>query len=135
MASTMRSFSQIGARTGYFLVLSDYPADEGFISYAEDSTLAFPSYPGAYIVDGSLGVLQYPSLTQGELLKDLGRQVTIVNNAGVHLAVFREVQRVNGAATEGVGPQVFPDGPYGTFYVNVWAAAGTPGVVKVVRTG
>jgi hypothetical protein len=116
----MRSFSQIGARVGYFLVLSDYPPGEGAVSYAEDSTLAFPNYPGAYIIDGSLSILQYPPLTQGELLKDLGRQVTIVNNDGVHLAVFREVQRVNGATTEGVGgPGSSDDGLYGTLYVNV----------------
>lgn len=131
----MRKFSQIPVRTKYFLTLEAYepaPPAEG-ITY-DDPALVFPAgYPGPIVEDGALGVVAYPGFDAGVLLKDMGRQVVIVDAMANHLAVYREVQRVNGAATEGVGAPVGVDGPYGTFFVKVWAADGSN--VLVARTG
>lgn len=66
----------------------------------------------------------------GTLFKDLGRQFLIVDAADNHLALFRQVQLVQGADTEGVGG-VPPS--WNCLFVKVWAAAGTN--VCVVRTG
>jgi hypothetical protein len=128
----MRSFSQIGARVGYFLATANVNGG-GVGAEGDDAAINFPTYPGAYVVAGITPV-PYVSLTQGELLKDMGRQVTYVDASNNHIAVYRQVQRVNGPTTEGVGPKVdADDGIYGTLYVRVWGADG--GNVKVVRTG
>lgn len=135
MSSTLRKFSQIPVRIKYFLTLAEYdpaPPAEG-VSY-DDPALVFPGgYPGPIVGDGALGIVDYPGFAAGVLLKDLGRQVVIVDSMDRHIAVYREVQRVNGSGSEGVGPQVSPDGPYGTFFVKVWAADGSN--VLVARTG
>lgn len=130
----MRTFSQIPVRTKYFLTLEAYvPNPPTGVSY-DDPAIVFPNgYPGAILEDGALGVVEYPGFDAGVLLKDLGRQVVIVDASANHLAVYREVQRVNGPATEGVGAPVGVDGPYGTFFVKVWAADGSN--VLVARTG
>jgi hypothetical protein len=133
--SALRAPSQIGPRIKYLLTIAAYdpPEPEGDIDPG-DSALTFDNgYPGAVVVEGSV-VANYVDFAAGELLKDLGRQITLVDSAGKHLALYREVQRVNGASTEGVGGLVDPaDGPYGTFFVEVWSADGQG--VKVVRVG
>lgn len=64
----------------------------------------------------------------------MGREIVIVNADCRRVALFREVQRVSGATTEGVGGLVDPaDGAYGCFFVKVWSADGQG--VYVVRTG
>lgn len=121
-------------RTRFFLTTQSYnaPPSPGY-SDIGDATLAFPNgYPGTVVVEGSV-TANYVSFFQGELLKDLGRQIKLVSSTGTHLATYREVQRVNGTSTEGVGPAQILDEAYGCFFVKVWSADGVG--VNVVRTG
>jgi hypothetical protein len=133
MSSLLRRIQETPARVRYFLALETYPPSEPEgAAGIDDPTLVFETYPGSILLENTV-VAAYVPLTQHELLKDLGRQITIVNAAGQHIAKFREVQRVNGADTEGVGPATGGDGPFGTFFVKVWSADGQN--VLVVRTG
>ena len=132
--SSLRSFSQIPVRTKFLVATTAYERGEGASLESGDTTLSFPNgYPGPIVVDGTSGSFIYPAVLQGELLKDMGRSMTIVNASGNHVAVFREVQRVNSAANEGVGPAGVDDAAYGTFFIKTWAADGD-GVI-VVRIG
>jgi hypothetical protein len=135
MASVLRSYAQVPSQVRYFLTTDAYvaPGSPG-VADVGDSTLVFiDGYPGSIIEEGSV-VANYVSFGANELLKDLGRSVTITNAASAHIARYRQVQRVNGPTTEGVGPIVDTyDGSYGCFYVKVWSADGQG--VLVVRTG
>jgi hypothetical protein len=66
----------------------------------------------------------------GTLFKDLGRQLLIKDADDNHVALFRQVQWVNGTLTEGVGG-VPPS--WNCLFVKVWSADGEN--VCVVRTG
>lgn len=68
--------------------------------------------------------------TVGTLFKDLGRQLLIVDARSNHIALFRQVQLVQGENTEGVGG-VAPS--WNCLFVKVWSADGKN--VCVVRTG
>ena len=132
--SSIRSFSQIPVGTKFFITTQEYdPIPSEGESYDDPSISFSGGYPGAYIQDGSLGSVSYPAFIKGALLKDMGRSTTIVDAAGNHLAVYREVQRVRSAATEGVGGSDITDGPYGTFFVKVWGSDGNN--VYVARIG
>lgn len=130
-----RSFSQIPVRTAFFLAFQTYiPSEPVGLVDSTDSAIVFPNGRPESVVEAESVTVNYVGFTQGDLLKDLGREVLLVSATGVHEALYREVQRVNGAATEGVGGIVDPaDGPYGTFFVKVWSADGQG--VKVLRTG
>ena len=133
--SSLRSFSQIPVRTTFFIATEDYSGNSGVTLDSGDITLSFPNgYPGPIVVDGTSGSFIYPLVKKGRPLKDMGRSMTIVDTTGKHLAVFREVQRVYGAATEGVfsGGEA-GDAAYGTFFIKTWSADGN-GVI-VARLG
>jgi hypothetical protein len=134
MSSVLRHTDTIPAQIRYFLTTDSYAAPQSpGEADTGDSTLVFiDGYPGAIIEEGSVPA-NYVSFDAGVLLKDLGRSVILTNAAGAHLARYRQVQRVNGATTEGVGPAIGLDGPYGCFFVKVWSADGTG--VLVARTG
>lgn len=136
--SSLRSFSQIPVRTAFFVTTGSNVEVTAAINY-DDPALVFPGgYPGPIVVDGSIGSITLPVFSAGTLLKDLGRSTTIVDTAGRHLAVYREVQRVNSAANEGVGPAGINEGIYGTFFVKIWSADATfphANSVRVVRVG
>jgi hypothetical protein len=129
----MRSFSQIPVRS-QFLIATATVLSGGVGVNFDDAAISFDNgYPGSIIEIGSLQA-NYVGMTRGDLLKDMGRQITIVNIDGSHHAVYREVQRIRNAAAEGVNSPLDPaDGAYGTFFVMVWAADGQN--VKVVRLG
>ena len=135
MSSLIRRIPQTPARVKYFLTLQDYfpPESEGSIDYG-DPTLVFETgYPG-FIVEEASVQAYYVQLNQGQLLKDLGREFVLVNSSGQHTARYREVQRVNGPTSEGVGDAVdVNDAEFGCFFVKVWSADGLG--VFVVRTG
>lgn len=134
MASALRQHAEIAPQIRYFLTTQQYiaPQSPGAADVG-DSTLVFVGgYPGSIIVENSV-TANYVDFGAGELLKDLGRSVTITDTTGRHLALYRQVQRVNGPASEGVGPTIGLDGPYGCFFVKVWAADGLG--VYVARTG
>jgi hypothetical protein len=129
----MRSFSQIPVRTKFFIATATVESGGVGVNY-DDSAISFDDgYPGPIVEIGSLQA-NYVGMTQGDILKDMGRQITIYNADGSHHAVYREVQRIRNVATEGVNSPLDPaDGAYGTFFVMVWAADGQN--VKVVRLG
>ena len=65
------------------------------------------------------------TITLGNLYRDLGRQVMVVDAAGAHLALFREAIQQNSADNEGVMSA--------PIWLCVWRADGTQ--VGVARTG
>ncbi len=97
-------FSQIAARVGFFRI--------------EASTTAYTvSNPQAIMT--SVGSTT-TTLASG-ILRDAGKSITVVDSQGSHVAVYRSVQTITGAAVET------------TYYVKVWDAAGTG--VTVARLG
>jgi hypothetical protein len=134
MSSASRYPDQIPARVGYFRAIQSYISSEPVGSIDGDSAITFPNgYTSSIVLLDSI-VVNYVDFAAGDLLKDLGRSVTIVDAEGRHIARYREVQRVNGSSTEGVGPIVDPlDSVYGCFFVKTWSADGQG--VYVVRTG
>lgn len=139
MTSVLRTYAQIPARIRYFITTSAYvpPEPFGFVGFNipnnegdYDPTFYISPYPGP-IVSGTIGPVEYVDLSAGELLKDLGQQIVFTDVNNNHRAIYRRVQRVNGADSEGVGGSLFDS--YGSFYVKVWDAQGTG--VYVARTG
>ncbi len=139
MSSVLRHVAQIPSRVKYFLV-----TDEEVATGDVPETGAFSMDAGNYAVVGSMiSIAAFNALgsssridvdpspgafDDGALLKDMGRQITIFDGtvAGQpHIAVYREVQRVNGTATAPAWNS--------TLFVKVWAADGTN--VGVIRTG
>ena len=134
MTSLLARHDMPPARTRFFLAVQGYtPTELQGAPTMEDITLAFPNgYPGSVLVENTF-LAPYPAFSVNTLLKDLGRQIKLVSATGTHLATYREVQRVAGAGTEGVGPAQIGDSAYGCFFVKVWSADGQG--VYVVRTG
>lgn len=117
MSSVLRHYSQVPVRTMYLRVVAAPTRQDEAISFEA-------GYPGAIVespISSSVIVV-----AQGQLLKDLGRSVMVVNADGDHLALYREVLRMENAAAEGVGPTP-------PFFVKVWSADGL-GVI-VARLG
>jgi hypothetical protein len=131
MSSILRTYSQIPARAKHLIGITD-----GSIGpFSEIS--AFTLSPGEFInmtsvateedISGLLGFVILGDIS-GNLYKDLGRQVTVYDPAThAHLAVFRQVQLVNGLDTEGVCAAV---NRCATIYMKVWSSNGV-GVVVV----
>jgi len=129
MTSMLRKFSQISPREKYFTVLG---ANQYSWSVANGSTL-HPLMTEAEWQAATNGASN-TDLDAGILLKDLGRTVVVYNPSArnLHTAVFRQVQRVNSATTEGVG------NISEIYYIQVWAANGTGfdgNLTQVARTG
>jgi hypothetical protein len=142
MSSVLRTFSQIPVRAKYLLVAAS-TGGNAVITGDASQVSAFTLAAGAFLTVTSVATVAdvsdgagYAIVTDisgsnGILYKDLGRQITIYDPADhAHLAVFRQVQAIDGAETEGVCNAA--DYCAQTF-VKVWGADGL-GVV-VVRTG
>lgn len=135
MSSASRYPEQIPARVRYFRAVQSYiPTEpEGFIDPG-DSAITFPDGYASSVVRLESLTVNYVAFNAGDLLKDLGRTVVVIDSDDRHVARYREVQRVNGPTTEGVGAPVDPlDSAYGCFFVKTWSANGQG--VYVVRTG
>ena len=123
MSSANSSYAQIAGRVKFLLAVADV---------------------SGYVVDGlntvdtvdPQGSSTRFTIDNASLLKDLGRQIVVVDaDTGAHLKTYRQVQVMNGVSTEGVSGSA-PDGNgsyYNTGYVLVASASGTG--VGVVRTG
>ena len=129
----LRAYSQIPARAKYLLAVDDGDLSENLLGNS-----GFTLEPGDYMSVTSVanvakitgvGATSY-QIAQGDLYKDLGRQITVVDTDSKHLAVYRQVQKVDGIDTEGVCTAA---DRCANIFVKVWAADGA-GVV-VVRTG
>jgi hypothetical protein len=131
MSSILRAPSQIPVRTKYFLVVaSDVSANEAADSPAFTLDGHWPvtvgtiAMPASHVNDNATA----QPVTAGALYRDMGRQIIVADEDGVHLAHYRAAQLVNGAESEGVeGP------PFSEIYLRVWGADGAN--VQVVRTG
>ena len=125
MSSVFSSPAQVDRRTGYFYVIADHTTDNCVsVNSGYTLTATMTSANFATATTGNTSVDQYM------ILRDMGKQVTIVHaTTGLHTQVWRRVQVVNGAATEGV-PLTTPI----DLYVLVWSANAST-AVSVVRTG
>ena len=111
MSSVTTSFAQIAGRTKFFLASADVSGYE----FDGLSTIKTTDLTPTVNIDGPI------------LLKDLGRQIVVVNaTTGLHEKTYRQIQIMDGATSEGVGSAA-------PVYVLVSSASGTG--VKVVRTG
>jgi hypothetical protein len=133
----LRTYAQIPARAKYFL----YDGDLALIDENVPATSIFTLPVGSYADLTSMATAAEVNATSGfdsdvtpatNLLKDMGRQITIYDaTTHLHLAVYRQVQVVNGIASEGVGGSAPAWGS--NYFVKVWAADGQG--VAVIRTG
>ncbi len=140
----MRSFSQIPVRIKYFIAISDYEGGRGVVPISDfDPTIRLysPAYPGPILTQAEYDATytdpsgyEYPPLSAGELLKDLGQQFVVTDSDYNHRVIYRRVQRVKGINSEGVSGD--PSNGWDTFYVKVWDSEGAPtGSIYVARTG
>ena len=146
MSSNLRAFAQIPSTSRYLEVVRSVtlggitvPSDMAAFLINDMTDLA---RAGDIVVDGASAsqitghgvnisvVNQDLSGSVGTLYKDLGRQILIVDSSRRHVALFRQVQLVDGVGAEGVAPA----NPWGSnIFMKVWAADGTN--VVVARTG
>ena len=136
MSSVTSSYAQISKRVKFFLAIADC---SGFVVDGLNSVIVGDVSGNTTItVDSRIAVVQ------NDLLKDLGREIVCVESTATGdssvTQIYRQVQRVGGAATEGVGgsyPATGAGSYYDTFYVKVFDAAGSAAgnPVRVVRTG
>lgn len=127
MSSVSSSPAQVDRRTGYFYVFTELSTAGSFARTANsgaviEATMTSSTFTGRSAALGS-------AVAVGTILRDMGKQVTIVDaTTGLHTQVWRRVQIVNGAVSEGV-----PASPT-DLYVLTWSASAAVGV-PVVRTG
>lgn len=114
MTSRLRAPSQIDIRVAYLM------------GVASGATYSITN-PAAIYRTGNGNIISSTqrSIAAGDLFRDMGKTVTVVNAAGIATARYRLVQLVANANAEGV--LVDP------FYIKVWDAAGA-GLV-VARAG
>jgi hypothetical protein len=147
MSSLLRRIAQspvpTPARTRYFLAIADLSGGD---QSASASTVVIPDSESngteSLITETVFnnnylsGAGSRDSISSGQLLRDLGREINVVNAAGARLYKYRQVQIVNGPDTAGVGGDATTSAPNpweSNLFVRVWAADGT--LVNVVRTG
>lgn len=142
MTSLLRHPSQIGVREKYLIAVADVSNGVGVAAGgvgAFDLSSGFFVGSVALAADVSNATVGYQeraaaggvnSINAGELFRDMGRSITVVDADGNHLALYRNVQKVDGASTEGVPS----DAAYSAnIYVRVWAADGDN--IGVARLG
>lgn len=134
MSSVIRHIAQIPVRTKYLLaVVNGIATDDAADSPAFSLSLNWPFFDNVPVLASDVNSNATAlGLTAGALYRDLGRQIVIADNVvgAPHLAVYRQVQLVDGSDSEGVGG-VSPS--YGCLFVRVWGADGMN--VVVARTG
>jgi hypothetical protein len=142
MTSLLRFPSQIGVREKYLIAVTDISAGSGV---GAAGVAAFTLDSGAFLSVGSVALAANVTgadgfaervaaggnaIVAGELFRDMGRSITVVDANDSHIALYRNVQLVSGSTTEGVPS----DAAYSAnIYVRVWAADGSG--VAVARLG
>lgn len=138
MTSVLRAHPQIPVRVKNMMAVAPAVIPEGYTSPLELSAFTMPV--GSFIQVSSVatadritevGYTPFDIPLAGTLFKDMGRQITVYDPVDYkHLALYRQVQLVSGAETEGV----CSDASYcANIFVKVWSADGL-GVV-IARTG
>jgi hypothetical protein len=120
MSSALRSFSQISVRSKFLVAIAE---DVSGASASECSAISLDaSWPfeigtiaAAADVDAAGTKVDYAA---GDLFRDLGRQIMIVDEVGAHVALYREAMPQASDANEGIN--------YSTpsVWLRVWAANG-----------
>lgn len=131
MSSAIKKWGQIDSRIKYFMAFGDVSG------WTLDST-----YPATTPVIGSTAsptpftrTIRIPA---NSLMKDLGRAVTVYDDDLTVLPdyqykiIYRQIQLVNGVATEGVAGT--PANGYRSYWIKVWSSDGVD-IAKVARTG
>ncbi len=111
-------FSQIDSRVAFFRAMNASSANLVTITNAQ-ATMASP----VVTTNGTAYIA-------GNVLRDMGKSVTVVNADGLATHRYRSARVVNGEKSEGVRAA---DVSAVTEYVLVWAASGSG--VNVVRLG
>ena len=126
MSSTLRQPAQMNPMIRYFIPMEDISGVAIQSSYTTQSLMTVSDFLAATEYES------YTDVSQGQLLKDLGRAVTIYDaTTGAHLELWRLVQKVQSATTEGVDGNL--TNGYYTFYIKVWDATGSVNLAS--RTG
>ena len=141
MTSVLRKYSQIDPRLAYYLVLGNDISGLPMpmwrtITNGTTSTLMSVSEFTSNLIEDTASPI---SPKVGDLLKDLGRQITVYDPTVPgypHIALFRQVLYIDQSLTtqtEGIGTTI-------TFYICVWAQESISLSVQfkphyVVRTG
>lgn len=122
MTSVTASLAQIGAGLKFYrstATTNHYYVDVGPVS-ALMTDAAFTAATG--------------STTGTGLYRDLGKQIVTYGTNGMHTAIYRLVQLVDGASTEGNAENfnITATSSAGQFYIQVWNATGSvPTVARV----
>jgi len=115
MTSVLRRYAQTDPKTGYFICLSaTMPVWRDISGQTSHSVMDISGFLTAL----APGVVSTPAST---LLKDLGRKIVIYNSdisGNPHIAVMRQVMRVNGTNIEGISDVK----PFATnlYYICTW---------------
>ena len=115
MTSALRRYSLINARIQNYVALADCTGWTLNSGASCSSLMELTAFKAAFASSDA-------ALVNGNLLKDLGRQITVYDatTTGVvgspHVAVFRQVMLLNGADQEGIPPSGSP----AIFYICVW---------------
>jgi hypothetical protein len=139
MSSTLRTVAQIPPRIKYLTAVTTAPntgtniiADDCYAFTCHEDAFSESVVPSGSNASGlTFTIRDYVArgYATGEYFKDLGRQLVIYDaTTKLHLAIFRQVQVVNGDGTEGVGAEGATP-----IFVKVWSASG--GGVRVARIG
>ena len=138
MSSARRAPSQIGVRVKYLIGINgSVNEDASGVAINGVPAIILPegTYPGAVAtaaeVEGIADYDNYIPPSAGDLYKDMGRSITVVDADGNHLALYRNVQIVSGPGSEGV-PDNSPSYD-ANIYLRIWAADGLN--VLVARLG
>ena len=136
MTSVLKRYSQIDARTRFFVSIEAQPSITNYTITNDPTT----------------GVVDIADVTPGvgipapfSLLKDLGRTIYVYDSSvatqdepnGPQVAILRHVQVVNGLLTEGVGGTAA--GNFNSYWIATWVSG--PGsyksisLARVARTG
>jgi hypothetical protein len=128
--SVLRHYAQIPTQVKYITSLSLFVNTPGNLSSTTVNAIKFPPgmAPADFITDKYVDVSSNPALFNVVayynafnplLLKDMGRQLTVLDQYNNHVALFREAQLQQSGSTEGVGGG--PADGYGSVWVKVWS--------------
>ena len=117
MTSRVRAPSQIDSRVAYLRAVAT--AATGAVTITNPASIYRTSTDNVIAAAAR-------AIAVGDLYRDMGKTVTVVNAAGLAIERYRLAQLVNNSAAEGVKN-------VNVLYIKVWAANGAD--VVVVRTG
>lgn len=123
MSSVGRGYSQVEARTKFFIALNTTTYFRPIEGATIESVMTETAFQNAIELP--------PSGAASSLYRDMGRQVTTTDAANHHIALYRLVQHQLGGGSEGASV----DAEYDTFYIRVWAADPVSYTVTVARLG